>query len=29
MKVFAADGLSFAVPVDAIAKIMEHFRKQG
>ncbi|PRQ42241.1 putative peptidase Do [Rosa chinensis] len=29
MKVLAADGLSFAVPIDSIAKIMEHFRKNG
>ncbi|XP_044468236.1 putative protease Do-like 14 isoform X2 [Mangifera indica] len=25
----AADGLSFAVPVDAVAKIIEHFKKRG
>lgn len=29
MKVQAADGLSFAVPVDAVAKIIEHFKKRG
>ncbi|XP_078149831.1 trypsin family protein with PDZ domain-containing protein isoform X2 [Carex rostrata] len=29
MKVMAADGLSFAVPIDVVAKIMEHFRKRG
>jgi HtrA serine peptidase 2 len=29
LKVFAADGLSFAVPVDEIAKIMEQFQKRG
>lgn len=29
MKVLAADGLSFAVPIDSIAKIMEHFKRSG
>lgn len=29
MKVLAADGLSFAVPIDSVAKIIEHFRKNG
>lgn len=29
MKVLAADGLSFAVPVDSIIKIIEHFQKRG
>ncbi|KAL5783899.1 hypothetical protein ACOSP7_008928 [Xanthoceras sorbifolium] len=29
MKVLAADGLSFAVPVDSVAKIVEHFKKNG
>lgn len=29
MKVLAADRLSFAVPIDSIAKIMEHFKKNG
>ncbi|RZC67896.1 hypothetical protein C5167_011586 [Papaver somniferum] len=29
MKVFAADGLSFAVPIDAVSKIIEHFKKNG
>ncbi|KAJ4751572.1 hypothetical protein LUZ62_085977 [Rhynchospora pubera] len=29
MKVVAADGLSFAVPIDMVVKIMEHFRRRG
>lgn len=29
MKIVAADGLSFAVPIDSAAKIIEHFRKSG
>ncbi|KAL5992493.1 putative protease Do-like 14 [Asimina triloba] len=29
MKIMAADGLSFAVPIDAAAKIVEQFRKNG
>ncbi|XP_057962857.1 putative protease Do-like 14 isoform X2 [Malania oleifera] len=29
MKVLAADGLSFAVPIDSVSKIIEHFRKNG
>lgn len=29
MKVLAADGLSFAVPVDSIIKIIGHFKKRG
>ncbi|KAJ4719430.1 Protease Do-like 14 [Melia azedarach] len=29
MKVLAADGLSFAVPIDSVAKIIEHFKKSG
>ncbi|KAI3974043.1 hypothetical protein MKX01_026440 [Papaver californicum] len=29
MKVYAADGLSFAVPIDAVSKIIEHFKKNG
>jgi hypothetical protein len=29
MKVVAADGLSFAVPIDSIMKIMENFKKNG
>lgn len=29
MKLLAADGLSFAVPVDSVAKIIEHFKKNG
>ncbi|CAL1407413.1 unnamed protein product [Linum trigynum] len=29
MKVLAADGLSFAVPIDSVAKIIEHLRKSG
>ncbi|XP_017977819.1 PREDICTED: putative protease Do-like 14 isoform X2 [Theobroma cacao] len=29
MKVVAADGLSFAVPVDSVSKIIEHFKNSG
>lgn len=29
MKVFAAVGLGFAVPIDSVSKIMEHFKKNG
>lgn len=29
MKVFGADGLSFAVPIDSVSKIIEHFKKSG
>lgn len=29
MKVAAADGLSFAVPIDSVIKIIEQFRKNG
>nr|XP_029122434.1 putative protease Do-like 14 isoform X2 [Elaeis guineensis] len=29
MKVAAADGLSFAVPIDSVVKIIEQFRKNG
>ncbi|KAJ4956445.1 hypothetical protein NE237_013228 [Protea cynaroides] len=29
MKILAADGLSFAVPIDSVAKIVEHFKKNG
>lgn len=29
MKVAAADGLSFAVPIDSAAKIIEQFKKNG
>lgn len=29
MKVLAADGMSFAVPVDSVVKIIEHFKKNG
>lgn len=29
MKILAADGLSFAVPIDSVAKIVEQFRKNG
>jgi HtrA serine peptidase 2 len=29
MKAWPADGLGFAVPVDLILKIMEHFKKNG
>lgn len=29
MKVLAADGLGFSVPVDSISKIIEHFKKNG
>lgn len=29
MKVLAADGLSFAVPVDSISKIIDQFKKRG
>uniref|UniRef100_A0A2N9FQN8 PDZ domain-containing protein n=1 Tax=Fagus sylvatica TaxID=28930 RepID=A0A2N9FQN8_FAGSY len=29
MKVLAADGLSFAVPIDSVSKIILHFKKSG
>ncbi|KAK7337767.1 hypothetical protein VNO77_18354 [Canavalia gladiata] len=29
MKVAAADGLSFSVPIDSVCKIIEHFKKSG
>lgn len=29
MKVLAADGLGFSVPVDSISKIIDHFKKNG
>lgn len=29
MKVLGADGLSFAVPIDSVSKIIEHFKKSG
>lgn len=29
MKVLAADGLGFAVPIDSVSKIIEHFKKSG
>ncbi|KAK4273444.1 hypothetical protein QN277_021846 [Acacia crassicarpa] len=29
MKMIAADGLSFAVPIDSVCKIIEHFKKSG
>lgn len=29
MKVLAADGLSFAVPIDSVVKIVENFKKNG
>ncbi|KAL6964757.1 putative protease Do-like 14 [Sarracenia purpurea var. burkii] len=29
MKVLAADGLSFSVPIDAVSTIIEHFKKNG
>ncbi|GMH11362.1 hypothetical protein Nepgr_013203 [Nepenthes gracilis] len=29
MKVLAADGLSFSVPIDSVSKIVEHFKKSG
>lgn len=29
MKVLAADGLGFSVPIDSISKIVEHFKKSG
>lgn len=29
MKVMAADGLSFSVPIDSVCKIIEHFKKSG
>ncbi|KAM0845060.1 hypothetical protein ACQ4PT_056643 [Festuca glaucescens] len=29
MKVWDADGLSFAVPIDSIVKIVEHFKRNG
>ncbi|XP_024965317.1 putative protease Do-like 14 [Cynara cardunculus var. scolymus] len=29
MKVMAADGLSFSVPIDSVSKILEHFKRNG
>ncbi|CAM8914752.1 unnamed protein product [Rhodiola kirilowii] len=29
MKVYAADGLGFSVPIDSVSKIIEHFKKRG
>lgn len=29
MKVLAADGLGFSVPIDAVSKIIEHFKTNG
>ncbi|XP_057721644.1 putative protease Do-like 14 isoform X1 [Arachis stenosperma] len=29
MKMFAADGLSFSVPIDSVSKIIEQFKKRG
>lgn len=29
MKVMGADGLGFAVPIDAVCKIIEHFKTKG
>ncbi|XP_019187523.1 PREDICTED: putative protease Do-like 14 isoform X2 [Ipomoea nil] len=29
MKVLAADGLGFSVPIDSVSKIIEHFKKNG
>lgn len=29
MKVAAADGLGFSVPIDAVTKIIEHFKTKG
>jgi len=29
MKVAAADGLSFSVPIDSVCKILEHFKRNG
>ncbi|CAH8324562.1 unnamed protein product [Eruca vesicaria subsp. sativa] len=29
MKVLAADGLGFSVPIDSVSKIIEHFKKSG
>ncbi|KAB2018701.1 hypothetical protein ES319_D08G247600v1 [Gossypium barbadense] len=29
MKVAAADGLSFSIPIDSVSKIIEHFKKSG
>lgn len=29
MKVLGADGLNFAVPIDSVAKIIEHFKRNG
>ncbi|KAK9151632.1 hypothetical protein Syun_009941 [Stephania yunnanensis] len=29
LKILAADGLSFAVPIDSVLKVMEHFKKNG
>ncbi|CAK9136451.1 unnamed protein product [Ilex paraguariensis] len=29
MKVLAADGLGFSVPIDSVSKIIEHFKTNG
>ena len=29
MKVLAADGLGFSVPIDSVSKIIEHFKISG
>lgn len=29
MKVLAADGLGFSVPIDSVCRIIEHFKKSG
>ena len=29
MKVLVADGLSFAVPIDSVSKIIDQFKKKG
>lgn len=29
MKVLAATGLGFSVPIDSVSKIIEHFKKRG
>lgn len=29
MKVLAADGLGFSVPIDSVSKIIEHFKQNG
>jgi len=29
MKLAAADGLGFSVPIDSVSKIIEHFKRSG